>query len=133
MHRIWSTRWWYHRGEEIEVLKVALDDAQSRLERKKIVTPATTAEPPSSANAEHLESWEMTFAEWKLRCDELRERGDEDALRAIGGLGTDNAHRYRVEQALKQGKPVPKRVLDDYPDLLSNHEPTQRELFSEES
>jgi hypothetical protein len=50
---------------------------------------------------------------------ELRERGDEVALRAIGGMGTDHAHFYRVEQALKQGKIVPKQVLDDYPDLQS--------------
>ena len=28
------------------------------------------------------------------------------------------AHRYRIEQALKQGKPVPKKVLADYPELV---------------
>jgi len=57
------------------------------------------------------------LADWKRLKDELRERGDDDGLRAIGGLGTDAAHRYRVEQALKQGKPVPQEVLEDYPEL----------------
>jgi very-short-patch-repair endonuclease len=33
LHRIWSTRWWYHRGEEIEALKIALEQAQAQFER----------------------------------------------------------------------------------------------------
>lgn len=64
-----------------------------------------------------MESWQMTLAEWKQRCVELRERGDEEGLRAIGGFTTDFAHRFRVEQALKAGKFLPSRVLDDYPEL----------------
>jgi hypothetical protein len=32
LHRIWSTRWWYHRGEEIESLKLALEQAQAHFE-----------------------------------------------------------------------------------------------------
>ena len=70
-----------------------------------------------SATVENLESWQLTLAEWKQRRDELRELGDEGALRAIGGLGTDHAHRVRLETALQQGKPVPQKVLADYPDL----------------
>ena len=45
-------------------------------------------------------------------------------------IGTDSAHRYRVEQSLKQGKPIPKKVLDDYLNLLPKNEARQRELFS---
>jgi hypothetical protein len=33
LHRIWSTRWWYHRGEEIEALKHALEQAQACFEQ----------------------------------------------------------------------------------------------------
>ena len=74
----------------------------------------------------------MTLNEWKERCNDLRERGDEDALRALGGLGTDFAHRYRVEQALKEGKSVPGKVLADYPTLASADDLKQQELFDEE-
>jgi hypothetical protein len=101
-YRIWSTRWWYHRGEEIDKLKAALDDALTRLEK-----------PP-----DRRESWQMTLAEWRKIRAELQACGDVEGLRGIGGLGTEYAHRYRVEQALKQGKPVPPDVLKDYPDLL---------------
>jgi len=133
LHRIWSTRWWYHRGEEIEVLKVALDGASAELEKKKIATEAGPPEPQPTSAAEHLESWQMTLAEWKQRCNELREHGDEGALRAIGGLGTDFAHRYRVEQALKMSEAVPKEVLDDYPELTLPHDDLkQQELFGDE-
>jgi hypothetical protein len=132
LHRIWSTRWWYHRGEEIEALQLALDEAAADLEKKQIaMEPVPVAPRPTSA-ATHLESWQMTLAEWKQRCNELRERDDEDALRTIGGLGTDFAHRYRVEQALKAGKEVPKSVLDDYPELASPHDRKQQELFGDD-
>jgi hypothetical protein len=32
LHRIWSTRWWYHRGEEIESMKLALEQAQAHFD-----------------------------------------------------------------------------------------------------
>jgi hypothetical protein len=60
----------------------------------------------------------MTLAEWRKIRAELEARGDVEGLRGIGGHGTEYAHRYRVEQALKQGKPVPPDVLKEYPDLL---------------
>ncbi len=73
----------------------------------------------------------MRLSEWKVACEKLRERGDTEGLRAIGGLGTDYAHRYRVEQALKQGKPVPQEVLDAYPDLAKFRERTQGAFFDD--
>jgi hypothetical protein len=117
LHRIWSTRWWYHRGEEIELLKLTLDSAQSHFDQEATRTPQPGPKPCPQPGERLAESWQMTLATWKQLRDELRDRGDEDALRAIGGLGTDAAHRYRVEQAIKQGKSIPKEVLDDYPDL----------------
>lgn len=131
LHRIWSTRWWYHRGEEIEALKNALDDASAHLEKRHVVSEQSVSPEPEPI-ATNLESWQMTLDEWKQRCNELRERGDEDALRALGGLSTDAAHRYRVEQALKDGKPVPDKALADYPKLASPDDLKQQELFDEE-
>jgi len=132
LHRIWSTRWWYHRGEEIEALKAALDEAHLRFEKQDLATTTTVLPREREATGKPLESWEMTLNEWKQRCDELRERGDEDALRSVGGLGTDFAHRYRVEQALKKGKPVPKNVLNEYPNLLPPDDLKQPERLDDE-
>ena len=71
-------------------------------------------------NGEPCESWQMTLVAWKQRVNELRDLGDNEGLRAIGGLGTDYAHRVRLESALAEGKPVPPEVLRDYPDLASD-------------
>lgn len=128
LYRIWSTRWWYYRGEEIEKLKLAIEDAQERLARRgESAVSAASEEQPAPLR----ESWEMTLEEWKILRDALRERGDDVGLRTIGGLGTDFAHRYRVAEALKQGKTVPLQVLADYPDLDPLDKGHQLRLFTE--
>jgi len=43
--------------------------------------------------------------------------GSAIRLRAIGGLGTEIAHRAKVGQAVKEGKSVPDEVLAEYPEL----------------
>jgi hypothetical protein len=121
LYRIWSTRWWYHRGEEIEGLKIALEDAEARFQEPISLQPNSKSKE-ASANTRPLESWEMPLSQWRQRCEELRKVGDTAGLRAIGGLGTDHAHRYRVECALKDGKPVPKEVLAGYPDLAVSNQ-----------
>lgn len=68
-----------------------------------------------------------TLCEWRELCKRLRDRcekGDQLAkahLREIGGITTDCAYKYRVQQALSQGLPVPTRLLADYPDLTGLH------------
>jgi len=132
LHRIWSTRWWYHRGEEIEALKAALEKAAAHVEQKAARTQnATRTAGQVELPGATLDSWQMTFDEWKRRCSELRERGEEDALRALGGLGTDFAHRYRVEQALKEKQPVPDRVLAAYPELTIARFEQQNPFFED--
>ncbi len=81
---------------------------------------AVTAEPVAlgkSQGTDQRETWRMTLSEWKQLREELRQRCDKEGLKRIGGLTSDFAHRFRVAEALKQGKPVPQEVLDDYPDL----------------
>jgi hypothetical protein len=95
------------------------------------VSPDKPPEPETADVHDKRESWQMTLAEWRQLRDKLRERGDEEGLRAIGGLGTDYAHRYRVEQALKAGKPVPKEVLSDYAELATSQDVRQKELSDE--
>ena len=108
-------------------------NTNSRDRQMETAAPEVAATPPQpTPTATQLDSWEMTLAEWKQKCAELRERGDDDGLRAIGGHGKDFAHRYRVQQALKKGKAVPKRVLADYPELLSPNDSKQQELFDDD-
>jgi very-short-patch-repair endonuclease len=85
-------------------------------------TAATTENSggPATPTSPERQSWQMTLATWKKRREELQERGDIEGLRAIGGLGADHAHRYRLQEALAQGKPVPPQVLRDYPDLCAS-------------
>jgi hypothetical protein len=45
LHRIWSTRWWYHRGEEIESLRLAIVEAQSQLDAGAICLPDSASSP----------------------------------------------------------------------------------------
>lgn len=84
-------------------------------QQKNAPREPTAATPPPSA--ERREPWQMTLTEWKRRREELRSIGDQEGLRAIGGLGTEIAHRAKVEQAVREGKSVPAEVLADYPDL----------------
>jgi hypothetical protein len=68
--------------------------------------------------------WQMTLTEWRELRQSLQDRWNrtkdgsaEAALREIGGLTTDYAHKYRVNEALQQGLAVPSFVLAEYPDL----------------
>ena len=83
------------------------------------VSEGKPVDPSILAEYRHLprKAWQIPFAEWQSVRKQLQEKGDVEALRDIGGLTTDCAHRYNVEQAVKQGKPVPREVLKDYPDL----------------
>jgi hypothetical protein len=83
---------------------------------------------------EGVEPWQVALAAWRARKAYLRswlrrsnDRGVKDLLRAWGGMTTDYAHKYRVQEALRMGKAVPCEVLRDYPDLsLSCPEPDAR-------
>jgi hypothetical protein len=60
LHRIWSTRWWYHRGEEIERLRAALE---ASLERSAKVATEEELRPGSASEAgPHKRSWEEVLA-----------------------------------------------------------------------
>jgi hypothetical protein len=53
LHRIWSTRWWYHRAEEIEKLADAISTALAQAETfKKPSPPFETDGPPTENGSE---------------------------------------------------------------------------------
>jgi hypothetical protein len=70
------------------------------------------------------EIWQMTFREWGALRDHFRKQFNAtgnplffERLGRIGGRTTDAAHRYHVQNAIKNGKPVPMEVRADYPEL----------------
>ncbi len=77
---------------------------------------------------EGVEAWQVPLQVWRTRKEYLelmlrwsKDRRIEDLLRAWGGMTSDYAHKYRVEEAVKMGKAVPAQVLSDYPDLISRY------------
>jgi hypothetical protein len=81
-----------------------------------------------AARSDRIEPWQVTLNVWRAYKGLLRslwlQSGDpkaEDDLKAWGGMTTDYAHEYRVEQAIKQGRAVPREVLADYPRLAARH------------
>ena len=89
---------------------------RSRSRKGKLVLPRRRVD--HSANAPDME---MTLAEWKKTVEKLSAAGDEQALRNIGGLGSDHIHRFRVKWAIVEGRPVSLAVLADYPELRGEH------------
>lgn len=61
----------------------------------------------------------MTRREWNQAVAVLKAFDDTDGLTRIGGHGHENAHRFRIEQAIQNGIQVSARVLNDYPDLYN--------------
>jgi len=114
-HRIWSTRWWHQRNEEIEKLKVTVEDAAERFFEVDEFWM-------------QIDPWEVTLAAWRKRKEMLLGRyegaTDPQAKERVGGQiaawhawGTDHAHRVCIQDALAGGRLVPAEVLADYPDL----------------
>jgi hypothetical protein len=81
-----------------------------------------------STGWEGVAAWDVPLAVWRTRKEYLQlmllhsnDRGVEDLLRAWGGMTTDYAHKYRVEEAMRMGKRVPTAVLSNYPDLAARY------------
>jgi len=104
--------------------------------------PTEAAPAPEGAPVEGKYAWEMTregyvgegyiysgkvtdlalrrqVNEWQRKVDAMpdSEGAAEGLARATRKLNLANEHQRAVEQAVKEGKPVPKSVLADYPDL----------------
>lgn len=60
---------------------------------------------------EEKEIWQLTRAEYDKKF------GKRDTKKHSTVTGRFHPHKSAVETALNQGKPVPKEVLKDYPDL----------------
>jgi len=74
------------------------------------------------------EPWQMTREEW------LKEvRKEAKTYKFPGGfiINAGFNHKRFVAQALREGKPVPLKVLKDYPDLLKEWERMQKQKSKE--
>ena len=82
---------------------------------KKVVTEKRSSPSPQSTG--ERQPWEMTKKEWQA----------EHAFEDINPY----THKYAVEKALSEGKPVPESVLKDYPELQKKETPTLRQQYDE--
>lgn len=72
----------------------------------------------SNGNNLAHQAWQLPLAEWRILREQLRNAGDGEALKRIGGVGGhDYAHKVKVMEAIQRGEVVSARVLVDYPDL----------------
>ena len=62
---------------------------------------------------------ETGLLEWRTITGELITKTPPPALRKV--LEETKTHKQLVEQALKEGKPVPSEVLEEYPDLAEKY------------
>ncbi len=113
-------------GRQAGVKRSAEDAHVETIHSTEVGRVGRTSEDAS--RPDRVEPWQVTLNVWRAHKEHLRAlwlpSGDpkvEDDLKAWGGMTTDYAHEYRVEQALKQGKAVPREVLADYPGLASRY------------
>lgn len=92
------------------------------------------------------EPWQMTREEYRVHIKNRAEGmvspratsrgfGKAQPLRKadverMSTMGADEAHRHFIKLALSEGKPIPKTVLKDYPDLMMQH-PAQKRYTQE--
>ena len=69
--------------------------------------------PKTKETPDGKEDWEVTQAEYVEYGHTIGSTLPRDLLI----VGSKGAHRMHVKLALKLGKPVPDKVLADYPDL----------------
>lgn len=128
-------------GEKaVDVERVAREKAEAEkrkreaaeLEKKQqqdLFAPKPPAEKPAAPHPAVKQPWEMTKNEY---VDAVRSGHSVEGT-ATGGLtlkqhvqmvalAAKTNHRTFVEQALREGKPVPAEVLADYPDLVKQAE-----------
>ena len=96
--------------------------AAAKKESEKVLRRPMRKEEP--VRTEKKEPWQMIKQEW---LDEnLVESGQVSRKKQIGNLTLKqwklNEHRNYVEQAIIDGKPIPERVLKEYPELTIKKE-----------
>lgn len=93
-----------------------------------IETPESEPTPPAEKGTKiptlkkaveptEKQPYEMTFKEY---IDKYKERYTYKSGSVLKGKAQDD-HKFRIEQALKEGKQVPEEVLADYPDLSEKY------------
>ena len=105
-------------------------------------TQDVVSEPVSSAATK--QSWEMTQEEWDVKTSPIEpwkmKQTDFGVMQVTfqqAGLrvpsvvslyaGSQTQHKYMIQQALSEGKPVPAEVLADYPDLAAKEKEPQEQ------
>ena len=117
--------------------------AKAKLAPKKAPEPTVVPKskqptPKAEQKAEGKEPWEMTRAEFiddienqlaekkstkqfpdkQYHLDNIRKKTVATGESYIGMMAADNRHKKAIEQAISEGKFIPKEVLKDYPDLI---------------
>lgn len=85
----------------------------SPTQRTGTPTEEVKAEAPKAETAK--EPWQHTKSEWSAKIK--AEYGRQGFPDLVAKQATDATHRREVETAIRDGKPVPAKVLADYPDL----------------
>ena len=115
----------------LEVLSPAIY-YKGKLVRRAEVVVGIPAKPSQSTMAK--EPWQMTSEEfqnnliskYQAQIDSLKDKTSKKALsdldvaeRLKADAYRNTSHKWQVQQALSEGKPVPQEVLKDYPDLMA--------------
>lgn len=105
-------------GDEFDPIPVDAVDSVPMKEGTLKPIPAAEQAPESGPAAK--EPWQMTRAE----LEKSMGRGHfQQARKNKRAIDFEALHREAVEQAAKEGKPVPPEVLADYPDQAKSAEP----------
>jgi len=101
-------------------------------ETQKEPTQKETKKPAESTPKEKQpgkEPWQMTQDEWAIQKAKQPNEKQKDVSEADRKAIFINSglHKKAVEKALKEGKPVPEKVLKDYPGLSKQSSETQKE------
>ena len=93
-------------------------------EAKPVAAPEARVAPPAPAVAK--EPWQMTQDEFeKDLLQDYNETAKRLKLPLKIDIGESTMHKWIIEQALSEGKPVPPEVLRDYPELAAKATPVK--------
>lgn len=115
---------WFEKGEQVSTPKgiknVAPKHRKAAVKRESEGVLRKPMKKEKTVLTERREPWQMTKQEW---LDEnLIKSGQESRKKHVGNLTLKqwklNEHKGYVGQAIRDGKPVPERVLNEYPELI---------------
>jgi hypothetical protein len=116
----------FFEGNYATIIPITIEEMKSGKTCKKTqkMIPEKAGQMTLFGGVKEMEPWKMTS--WEYRKDFLKNRGFDP---------TPGNHEYEVSRAVRDNKPVPKDVLDEYPDLIktwfrSPYEMTSKEFYN---